>query len=209
MFWAIEELSGRADLHRAAIVHHNDLVCERQRLGLIVSDIDHQQVKSAMHALQFRPQLPFQRRIDHGQRFVEQHRRYVGSHKAATERDFLLGVRSETSRAAIEVRGQIEHLGDFRDAAVDDGLREPAVLQRKCEIFGDRHRVVDHGKLEDLRNVPLLGRQMRDVLVAEEQPAFGRDDETGDNVEQSRLAATRGSEQRIGEALFPDMLKAA
>ena len=207
MLRAIEQLRRRPDLHGAAIVHHHDLIGKSQRFDLIVRDIDHQQVEGAVHALQFRAQLPLQRGIDHGQRLVEQHRRDVRTHQAAAERDLLLGVGRQPARAPAEVGGQIEHVGDLGDAFVDDRLRQPSVLQRKRKVLRDRHRVVDHRKLKHLRDISLLGRQMRDVPVVEQQTTLGGDDEAGDDVEQRRLAAAGRAEQRIGHALLPDVLQ--
>ena len=87
----LEQLGRRGDLQDAAVLHHHDFVGEGQRFNLIVGHVDHQQVERAVHRLQLRAQLPFQRRIDHRQRLVEQHRRHIGAHQPSPERNFLLG----------------------------------------------------------------------------------------------------------------------
>ena len=110
-----------------------------------------------MQRLQFRAQLPFQFGIDHRQRLVEQDGGDVRSHQAAAERNLLLGVRGQPRRLAVEMRREIEQVGDLLDARVDLRLRHAAVLQGECEVLPDRHGVVDHRKLEHLRDIALLG----------------------------------------------------
>ena len=84
-----------------------------------------------MDRLQFRAKLPFQRGVDDGERLVEKNRRDVGANKAASERNLLLGVGGEATRAAIEIAGQIEHLRDFGDALVDHRLWKATIFQGK------------------------------------------------------------------------------
>ena len=98
----LEQLVRRADLHHLAVMHDHDLVGEGQRLGLVVGDVDHGDVERAVELLQLRAQLPFQMRVDHRQRLVEQDRRHVRAHQAAAERDLLLHVGGEAARLAVE-----------------------------------------------------------------------------------------------------------
>ena len=110
-----------------------------------------------MQRLQLRPQLPFQLRIDHRQRLVEQNRSNIGSDQAPAERDFLLGVGRQPCRLAFEIGREIEQTRDLRNSRVDLALGYAAVLQRERQILSDRHGVVDHRKLEHLRDIALLG----------------------------------------------------
>ena len=153
----VEQFGRRAALHHAAVMHHHHGIGEGQRLGLVVGDIDHGQVELAVQRLELRAQLPFQFGIDHRQRLVEQHRGDVGAHQAAAERDLLLGVGGQPRRLAVEIGREIEQPRDLGDPRVDLGLRHAAVLQRKCQVLSDRHGVVDHRKLEHLRDIALLG----------------------------------------------------
>ena len=94
--------SGRAaDLHRAAARHHDHLVGERQRLDLVVRDVDQRQLQLVVDLLQLAAQLPLQVRVDHRQRLVEQHRRDVLAHQAAAERDLLLRIGREAGGALV------------------------------------------------------------------------------------------------------------
>ena len=48
----LEELVGRALLHHLAVVHHHDRVGERERLGLVVGDVDEGVVELGLHPLE-------------------------------------------------------------------------------------------------------------------------------------------------------------
>ena len=112
---------------------------------------------------------------------------------------------SAVSRVAlrVEIGREVEQARDLGDARVDLGLRHAAILQRERQVLADRHGVVDHRKLEHLRDVALLGRQRRDVGAVEQDFAARRRDDAGDQVEQRGLAAAGRPEQRIGAALPP------
>ena len=113
----LEQLRRRADLHHAAVVHHDDRVGEGQRLGLVVGDVDHREVELAVQLLQLRAQLPLQLGIDHRQRLVEQDGGDVGADQAAAERDLLLGVGGQP-RALRRADGrQVEQLARSRRPA--------------------------------------------------------------------------------------------
>ena len=83
----------------------------------------------------------------------------------------------------------------------------PRFFNGNARFSRDRHGVVDDRKLEHLGDVALLGRQLRDVVVVEQHPPFGRHDEARDDVEQRGLAAARRAEQRIGAAVLPDVIE--
>ena len=87
----LEQLSGRGNLQDAAILHHHDFVGEGQRFNLIVGHVDHQKIERAVHGLQLRAQVPFERRINDCQRLVKQHCRNIGANQPSPERNFLLG----------------------------------------------------------------------------------------------------------------------
>ena len=131
----VEQFLRRAGLHHAAVMHHHHGVGEGQRLGLVVGDVDHRQIERAMQRLEFRAQLPFQMRIDHRQRLVEQDRGDVGTHQPAAERNLLLGIGGEPRRLALQMRGEVEQFGDLRHPRLDLRLRHAAVLQAGTPRF--------------------------------------------------------------------------
>ena len=70
-------------------------------------------------------------------------------------------------------------------------LRHAAVLQRESEVLADRHGVVDHRKLEHLRDIALLGRQRRDVDAVEQDLAARRRDDAGNQVQAAWSCRSR------------------
>ncbi len=104
--------------------------------------------------------------------------------------------------AAIAQReGQvIEH----RHRVVDHG--ELKYLGDMPLLGRHRHRVVDHGELKYLGDMPLLGRQSGDIPVVEQHAAFARLQQSGNDIQQRGLAAAGRAEQCISLAVFPDMV---
>ena len=203
---AFEELLRRAHLHHGAVVHDDDLVGEGERFGLVVGHVDHRDVEPAVQILERRAQLPFEMRVDHRERLVEQDRSDVCPHQPAAERDLLLKVGGQIARLPLEHALKAEQSRDFLDAGGDDIPRNPPILEREGEVPGDRHRVVDHRELEYLRDVARLRRQGGDVAVVEEDAPARRDDEARDDVQKRGLAAAGRAEKGVGAALLPDVV---
>ena len=159
-----------------------------------------------MQLLQGRAKLPFEVRVDHRQRLVEEDRRDIRADEAAAERDLLLHVGGEVARLAVEHAREAEAARDLGDPLRRHRRRHAAVLQGEGEILAHAHGVVDDRELEDLRDVARLRRQVGDVAIVEQDASARRAHEAGDDVEKRRLPATRRSEQRIGAALVPDVV---
>ncbi|CFE02812.1 Uncharacterised protein [Bordetella pertussis] len=198
----LEQVVGRTHLHRASARHHHHPLGERQGLGLVVRDIDQGQLELVVDFLQLAPQLPLQVRVDHRQRLVEQDGRHIAAHQAAPQRDLLLGVRRQAAGAALQHRRQLQHFGDAADPLADMRLRHAPVAQRKGQVVGHRHRVVDHRKLEDLGDVALLRRAAGHILAVEQHPALRRPQQAGHAIEQGGLAAARRPQQGVGPAVL-------
>ena len=141
-------------------------------------------------------------RVDHRQRLVEQDGGDVGAHQAAAERDLLLHVRRQPARLPVGDVGEVDQLQRLVHASLDLRLRHPAVAERKGQVLAHRHRVVDDGKLEHLRDVARLRRKRRDVRAVEQDAALGRRQQPRDDVQQRGLAATRRPQQRVGAAVL-------
>ena len=109
----------------------------------------------------------------------------------------------EAGGAAGEDGAELEEVGDGADAGVDGGGGTPRLREREGEVVVDGHGVVDDRELEDLGDVALGGGEAGDVAVVEEDLAFARDDEAGDDVEERGLAAAGGAEERVGAAVLP------
>ncbi|MNY30120.1 hypothetical protein D3C86_1642080 [compost metagenome] len=109
-----------------------------------------------MDFLELAPQFPLQLRVNHGQGFVEQNGRHVAAHQPTAQRYLLLGVRRETAGAAVQHVRHLQHFGNAAYPLADALGRHAPVAQRKGQVVGHRHRVVDHRKLEHLRDVARL-----------------------------------------------------
>ena len=198
-----EQLDRRADLHHFAQLHHHHLIGKGQRLGLVVGDVDHRRLDALVQFLELGAQLPFQMRVDHGERLVEHHHIDVLAHETTPHRDLLLVVGAKAGGLLAQHLGDLQHLGDRRDALFDGGLIPAAIAQWEGEVVVDCHGVVDHRKLEHLRDIALVGGQFGDVLAIKQDLALRRHQQAGDDVQEGGLATTGGAEQRISTTVVP------
>ena len=86
----VEDILGAADLFDAAIVHDNDLVCQRQRFILGVRDMNEGNSQLTLQPLEFRAHAQTQERIKRGQRLIEQQDRGIGNEGAGKRHTLLL-----------------------------------------------------------------------------------------------------------------------
>ena len=91
-----EQFFGRTGLQDFSLRHHDNAVGESQRFGLVVRHIDERQLELLVNLLELAPQEPFDVRVDHGERFVEQHRGDVWPDESAAEREPLLDLRRQS-----------------------------------------------------------------------------------------------------------------
>ena len=197
-----EQIRRAADLHRPAAGHHHHLVGKGQRLDLIVGDVDQRELQLMVDLLELAAQLPLEVGVDHRQRLIEQHRTDILTHQAAAERYLLLGVGRQPGSAHVELAAQLQHLGDLADALGDLVGRHAPVAQRKGQVLGHRHGVVDHRKLEHLGDVALLRCLGVHHLAVELDRALRGHHQARDDVEQAGLAAARRTQQRVGATVF-------
>src|SRR5690625_3555969 len=80
----LEELLRAPELKYAPLVHDDHMVREGQSLVLIMGDIDHGRPIALVNLLELATELPFQVRIDHGERLVEKNRRDIGADRKST-----------------------------------------------------------------------------------------------------------------------------
>ena len=101
------DLLRRAVLLQPAAVDHRDLVGQRQRLGLVVGDVDEGDAGAALQALQLDAHLLAELGVEVGQRLVEQ-QDFRLDHEAAGQRHALLLAAGELVRIALLQPGQID-----------------------------------------------------------------------------------------------------
>ena len=100
----LEEFARRAELDDLPAVHHGDLVGESRGLQLVVGDVDHGDVELLVDLLELAPQLPFEVRVDHRQRLVEQDGRHIVAHQAAPHGHLLLLVGGQVAGLELQQR---------------------------------------------------------------------------------------------------------
>ena len=122
-----------ADLVDAAAVHHHDPVGHRQRLGLIVRDVDERRPERTVDAAKLELHLLAQLQIEGRKRLVEQqHARPV--HECACERDALRLPARELADAPARQFGEADRRQRFHRRArcgPRARLRPPAARTRR------------------------------------------------------------------------------
>ncbi len=94
------ELARRAFLRDGRLVHHDDAVGDRHRLGLVVRDVDDRQRQALLQLADLLAHLPAQPRVQVRQRLVEQQDRGL-EHERARDGHALLLAAGELGRQAV------------------------------------------------------------------------------------------------------------
>ena len=115
----VVELERRADLRDRAAVEHDDLVGHGHRLDLIVGDVDHRRLERLVQLADLDPHLHAQRRVEIGERLVEQERLRL-AHDRAPDRDALALAAGKLARLAIEIVGQVQGRRRLAHLLLDD-----------------------------------------------------------------------------------------
>ena len=82
------------------VAHHGDAVAHRQRLVLVVGDVDERDPERLLDALELDLQVHAQARVERAERLVEQQHRRL-EHERARQRDALLLAAGELRRAPV------------------------------------------------------------------------------------------------------------
>ena len=190
-----EQLLRRADLADHAVLQHHDAVGQRQRLLLVVRDVDRGGAERRVDAADLGPHLEPQLGVEVGERLVHQHQRRL-DHDGARDRHALLLAAGELARQLVLLALQ-PHEGDrLVDAARRLGLRRRrCIIRPKPTLRRTRHVREQGVVLEHHAEAALLRPQRVDAPVVEPDPAAGRRQQPGDAVQRGRLAAAGRAEQ--------------
>ena len=124
----VVEFHRRADLLDLAGVQHDDLVGERHRLDLVMRHIDHGRLQAAVQPRDLETRVDAQRRIEIGQRLVEQEELRF-AHDGAADGDALALAAGQFGRDGARDRARAtastERLGD-RGVDLVRWVRPPA-----------------------------------------------------------------------------------
>ena len=186
-----------------AVLHDDDPVAHRHRLGLVVGDVDEGGAQALVQLGDLRAHRGAQLGVEVGERLVEQEDRRVADHRAP-ERDALpLSARKRLGLAVEQVL-DVEHLGRLMHLAVDLLLGGLAQLKAERHILIDGHVRVERVVLEDHRDVAVLGGHVVDQLVADVELALADLLEPRDHAQGGGFAAT-GRADEDDELLVVDL----
>jgi len=188
------ELLRDGDLLEDAVPHHGDPVAHRQRLGLVVGDVDRRHAEIALDAGDLRAHLDAQLRVEVRERLVHQERLRVADDRAPHGDSLPLPARERPWLLVQRVR-EAEDTCRLGHACVDLTLRQPAHLEREAHVLRRVHVRVERVVLEDHRDVAVLRRQVVDHLAVEHDLPRGDRLEPGDHPEGGRLAAARWADE--------------
>ena len=116
------ELERRADLLDLAGVQHHDLVGHGHRLDLVVGDVDRGGAEAVLQPRDLQPHVDAQRRVEIGERLVEEERLRL-AHDGAADGDALALAAGERARPAVEIGREVEERRRLLDLPVALRLR--------------------------------------------------------------------------------------
>src|SRR5439155_439979 len=122
------DLGRRRELLEPPVRQHRDEVGHRHGLELIVRHVDSCHGQRLLQAFQLGPHLKPQLGVKIGKRFIHQEGLRL-AHNRPCERDALPLASRQLPGVALEIRVDVEHLGDLRNAFLPVGLREAADAQ--------------------------------------------------------------------------------
>ena len=185
----------RAELLDLAAGHHGKPVGHRQRLLLVVRDVDEGDPDLALDALQLDLELAPQLRVERAERLVEQqHRRR--EHERTRERDALLLPAGELVRPALSERPRRTSSSASATRPRRSAFGDVLEAKAEADVLLDGEVGEERVALEDGVDGPLVRRRLGDVRVADDDAPRVGALEAGDHAQRRRLAAAGRAEQR-------------
>src|SRR3954447_4061791 len=190
----VVEVARGVDLLEQPVLEHAHPVAHGHGLDLVVGDVDGGDAEPALQGGDLGAGLHAQLGVEVGQRLVHEERLRVADDRAA-HGDALALAAGEGLRLAVEVGLEVEDLRGVLDAGADLLLLHPGDLQREAHVVGHAHVRVERVVLEHHRDVALLGRQVRDVAVADPDRAISHRLQPGQGAQRRRLPAAGGPDE--------------
>jgi hypothetical protein len=189
------DLGRRSDLLDLTVIEDRDPVAHRERLFLVVSDVDERDADFLLDALQLRLHVLSELQVERAERLVQQeHLRAV--HDRAGERDPLalpageLGWLPALETAELD---ELECLGRALRAFAAFHALDPHPV---ADVLADRHVREQRVVLKDGVHVSRVRRLPGHVRALEQDPALVRGLEAGDQAKRRGLPRARRAEHR-------------
>ena len=192
---ALVDLGRRADLLDPPVVEDGDPVAHRERLLLVVRDVQEGDPDRLLDVLELDLHLLAQLQVERAERLVEQqHARPVD--ERARQRDALTLAAGELARLALAEVGEPHHAERLLGAAAALGAWHALDAQAVLDVLLHAHVREQRVVLEDRVDVPVVGRAPGHVDAAEQDAPRARQLEAGDHAQAGRLARARRPEHR-------------
>ena len=189
------ELLRRPELLDPPGVHDGDPIAHRQRLFLVVGHVHEGDPDLALDPLELELELASELQVEGAEGLVEQE--YIGSiDQCPGERHALLLPAGELTRAAPVIPTEVDQLERLRDPPSGLGLGHTRALQAKGDVVADIEVREQRVVLEDHVDRPLVGRIVRHIAPAEQDPPARWQLEAADHAQRRCLAAARRAQQR-------------
>jgi hypothetical protein len=189
------DVSRRAELLDAPLGHDGEAVGHRQRLLLVVRDVEEGDADLALDCLQLELERPAELRVERTQRLVEEKDARVEHERPRKRHPLLLPARELVRLALLEAleANEREHIRHFSSL-----LRsvEACEAEPEADVLTDREVREERVALEDRVDRPLVRRHFGDVLLAQKHQSLVRPLEARDDPKRRCLAAARRAEER-------------
>jgi hypothetical protein len=182
------------DLLQDTVLEHGHPVAHRHGLDLVVGHVDGGDAEPALQCGDLASGLDPQFRVEVGQRLVHQED-LRGADDRAAHRHPLALTTGERLGLAVEILLEVEDLGGLGDPFGDLCLVLAGDLQREAHVVRDGHVRVERVVLEHHRDVAVLGRQVRDVALADADRTAVDVLEPGEHPQRGGLPAAGGADQ--------------
>ena len=187
--------------HRLAAVEQQDAVGQRHRLDLVMGDVDGAgAAEVAVQLGDLEAGLHPQRRVQVGERLVEQEDAGLAHDRAADGHPLALAAR-ERLGLAVEQVIELQHLGRGAHLLADHRLVHLGQPQAEGHVLVDGHVREQRVGLEHHRHAALRRCHLVHALAADLQLAAGDVLQPRDHAQQRRLAAARRPDEDAELAL--------
>ena len=177
------------------MVHDNNAVAHRQRLFLIVRDIDKGDAGALLNAFQLDLHVLAQLEVERTERLIEQQHARL-AYQRTRDSDTLLLTAGQAGYIAVFKAAQTDQLEHFRGLAFDIRAVQFFDVQTERDILRNIQVRKQRVALENRVDLTLIRRNVVQTLAVEEHIAGIRLLKAADNAQRGRFAAAGRTEQR-------------